>query len=1113
MVFLSGFWWTYSKNRRIVKLKVNVIKITFFASGLAAVFLTCGGPATVVGKEVPLGSADFVPSPAQPVGWRGDWTGKYPGATPPVHWGRTMKQMGDWKCSAAMPKDNLSTSATPAKAGYFTEWLVAVPISSAGKTNAIKDELVSGEASLAPQEGDKIGETTWKRVWVDDSCIDIWKFNGPMTTQQAAYAQACLYSEKPVKIWLHFESSFLGNAWQSAALWFNGARQQAALPFLKLDLKPGWNRILFKVTPRLDGKTDFPQGCYIKCRFWPAEEPREYEEKNIAWIAPMPGLSEANPVIVGDKIFTTAHPYNLVCVDKKTGKVLWIRQNSPYDAAAEDEKKAKPDIFAKLDILAAQRSDYYRDYLAGQLATNQTAAAEEALEDQMDKLMLDVDQKYKRPDEQGEPDWWEIPTPASDGKNICIYVSRGVAACYDLDGKRRWIRYERPKGQHHGYFTSPIIADGKFIIYDGKIAALDLGDGSVKWSVDDTKPPGASGKLWFASLARAVMDGTEYVLCPGGGLMIRAKDGQVSGNFNWGNVDSTPVFFENKILQAGGPSAFVREVAPNAGGTLTIQGIRKNGREAEVKWPDEMPVVPGFYQGHYLETSPLVHSGLAYLTRCWGSLAVLDLEKMEILYERPLPLDLFQIAYRRNYQGASVTMAGDYVYIMGSAGEMIVMKAGRKYEEVGRNRIHYLATEGKAMGVYNYPQYYAPRCDEYQDCTMTATPIFEGNRMYFRGMAALYCVEQNVWAFQTMDTERGEAPLTVKFDASKSCGMPGRKLAEYAWDFSDGQTASGPSAGHTYKAAGTYIARLTVTDDKGATDEAETTITVMPVDTVAPAIKSVTAGGEKGATNVTVQFSEKVEQASAGNAGNYTISRDVKVLHATLDSDAAAVTLATTPLAENVKYELTAGNVRDCARQPNMIAQKSGLSFYRFRSPPDEEGYIRDWLMLEQILTGEKDALNREYFAGDKTAVPNAGEKVTVDGKELAWKYFPATAAVINLAFANGKKSVYYCVAYIDCNADIPDLHLRIGGSHDSSRWSLNDRELIRVNAARGLDRELCVSEPVTLRQGRNVLRAKVVMDGWPGGGFCARFVDKDGKPIGDYNISIGQPAAPHAAP
>ncbi len=862
------------------------------------------------------------------------------------------------------------------------------------------------------------------------------------------------------------------------------------------------------------GAADFPNSCSVQCRFWPAEEPRDYEEKNIAWITPMPGLSQAMPIVVGDLIFTTASPYSLACLDKKSGKVLWVRPNSPYDAATADDRKAKPELFAKMDALAIKRDDYYAAFAAGTMPTGTAVQEESKLEAELDKLMVDVDERYKRPKEQGEPDWWTIPTPVSDGRAVFVFYTRGVSAAYDLKGKRKWIRYERPLPQHHGCFGSPIVADGKFIIQDGTITALDCADGSAKWTSGDlTKIPLKSSgmNLWFASLSRAVIGGGEYALCPGGTYLFRASDGKGFGYRAGGDIYATPIVDNGCAWSAVQGSIGKYPIETTTNNDLAV----KAGQS--VKMPKESPVVPGFYCGSWLESSPLVHDGLGYFLKCWGALVVVDLATMQVIYEQVLPLDLFQIDNRRSYFGTSATLAGDYIYLMGSTGVMIVIKPGRKYEEVARNRIQCLGKEGRMMGAYLYPEYYTPRCAEYQDCTMTGTPIFEGNRMYFRGFENLYCVEQNVWAFQSADVSSGEAPLTVKFDASKSRAMPGKKVVKYAWDFSDGSTlrqgsvqTSSPQVAanisHTYANAGTYIAKLTVTDDKGATDEAQTLITVTPVDKAPPVIASVAVKGE---TNVTVKFNEKVEQASAENSSNYAISQGVKVLSGTLEPDSSTVILTTTPLAENVKYELTAGNVRDRARKPNTVADKSGKAFYRFRSPPDAEGFIRNWLRLPSMpldMAGGQDVFGKEYFPGQKTCAPNDGDKVSVDGKELAWKALLSNDAVINLAYGT-KKEVLFCVAYIDCNEDMPDLLLRIGGSHDSSLWSLNGKELIRVNANRGLGGETSVSERVTLKKGRNVLRMEVAYIF--GGSFCARFVDKDGNPVADYNVSAGTLSTP----
>src|SRR5690349_7490574 len=39
--------------------------------------------------KAPMGAPDFYPSIEHPVGWRGDGTGRFPGATPPTTWSRT----------------------------------------------------------------------------------------------------------------------------------------------------------------------------------------------------------------------------------------------------------------------------------------------------------------------------------------------------------------------------------------------------------------------------------------------------------------------------------------------------------------------------------------------------------------------------------------------------------------------------------------------------------------------------------------------------------------------------------------------------------------------------------------------------------------------------------------------------------------------------------------------------------------------------------------------------------------------------------------------------------------------------------------------------------------
>jgi PKD repeat protein len=65
----------------------------------------------------------------------------------------------------------------------------------------------------------------------------------------------------------------------------------------------------------------------------------------------------------------------------------------------------------------------------------------------------------------------------------------------------------------------------------------------------------------------------------------------------------------------------------------------------------------------------------------------------------------------------------------------------------------------------------------------------------------------------------------IQFDASGSSDPDGT-IVSYEWSFGDGTTASGVRVNKRYNSAGSYTVRLTVRDDRGATDSATKTVTV-----------------------------------------------------------------------------------------------------------------------------------------------------------------------------------------------------------------------------------------------------------------------------------------------
>jgi len=65
----------------------------------------------------------------------------------------------------------------------------------------------------------------------------------------------------------------------------------------------------------------------------------------------------------------------------------------------------------------------------------------------------------------------------------------------------------------------------------------------------------------------------------------------------------------------------------------------------------------------------------------------------------------------------------------------------------------------------------------------------------------------------------------VSFNGTSSFDPDG-SIAQYSWQFGDGATDSGATTSHSYASAGTYTARLTVTDDDGATHSTTRSVTV-----------------------------------------------------------------------------------------------------------------------------------------------------------------------------------------------------------------------------------------------------------------------------------------------
>ena len=208
---------------------------------------------------------------------------------------------------------------------------------------------------------------------------------------------------------------------------------------------------------------------------------------------------------------------------------------------------------------------------------------------------------------------------------------------------------------------------------------------------------------------------------------------------------------------------------------------------------------------------------------------------------------------------------------------------------------------------------------------------------------------------------------------------------------------------------------------------------------------------------------------------------------------------------------------------------------------PDDNGFIRRWLLLEPIDkpnpgntvftdTYLREHFNREYFKGQQTIVPKDGQKVKATFKQeqapagfgrgaqapekpevktvtqtLTWHALDSENYNVKLfRFAEkwGQQVygvLFWAVTIIDCPEDIENVRLAVG-SNSASMWWLNGQETLLLSGDRRMVEDDAMSPRLTLKKGRNILRGAIING--PGmSDFCVRFLDEKGNPVTNYSI------------
>lgn len=423
--------------------------------------------------------------------------------------------------------------------------------------------------------------------------------------------------------------------------------------------------------------------------------------KHVVWKAPLPSRGNATPVVLGNRIFITAEPDLLLAIDATDGRVLWQRQVTLSDALAAAGDTQTVRRIEEGDRLKRSLSDAEAEEGRLKREARKEGAAEAQL--QLTTLQATI-ASLKEKLAQGSASSGAPPgsfvgdaaqTPVTDGRSVFVAYGSFVAAAYDLDGARRWIRFlphpepTKDSEERHGIGGSPLLAGDRLVIPMVQLYGLDPDTGAITWTV-----PGINQ---WGTPTRVTLAGVDHVVTSSG-KVIRAWDGKLMAEL------IVPLRFVGPISQGALVILSGLDLTPGASHISQVEALQfpepfVQGSRPTTLW--KQAVGHGDYYG-----TPTIDGDRMFAFNDEGHrVQVLDLKTGALLHERALPVE-------PGMPIPSLAVAGKTLHISFEQGGTYVLSTEAPYRELAHNQI---------------------------EDTIHASPIFEGPRMYLRTFQTLYC--------------------------------------------------------------------------------------------------------------------------------------------------------------------------------------------------------------------------------------------------------------------------------------------------------------------------------------------------------------------------------------
>lgn len=347
------------------------------------------------------------------------------------------------------------------------------------------------------------------------------------------------------------------------------------------------------------------------------------------------------------RLFLTAAPSDVVCIDAESGEILW-RETVDYAVALGEAEAAR--IASAREEIEQRRREVNQQYKELREADPDSPKVE-ALKEQKNAVEEELREFEGRfPPEKRGGAGNAAATVVCDGQRVYALFGTGIVTALTIEGRRLWTRHLEGPLQGFGHSASPLLAGGHLIVHIQALTALDPKTGVIQWRVE------APAKFGTPAVARIA--GKEVVITPHGEFVL-AEDGRVLARDQFDMSENSPVVHRGVLY------------------------VHESGRVTAFRLPDSTatPFEPQLLwettggRGQRM-ASALYHDGLLYSGDRRGIMEVIDAETGRTVYRQRLDIgELF----------ASPTLAGGLVYFGGKDGRTLVLRPGREYQEVAVN--------------------------------------------------------------------------------------------------------------------------------------------------------------------------------------------------------------------------------------------------------------------------------------------------------------------------------------------------------------------------------------------------------------------------------------------